>query len=81
MLQESNEVLATIRRITAALIDVDPVRIVPAAKWADFGADRFDFMGVLRNVQKHYSIEIPDDDAFEMETVGQLIAFVLASQK
>ena len=76
-----SDILDAIRRITAELMDVDQARIVPAARWEAIGVDRYDFFGVLNGTQKHYRIKIPDDDAFEMETVGDLIAFVLATQK
>jgi acyl carrier protein len=81
MKNAQNEVLESIRREFVALIDADPALIVPAARWQDFGADRFDFFGVLRAVQDRYGIEIPDDDAFEMATVGDLIAYLVAARK
>ena len=73
-----NDVLDCIRGTLALLIGVDRAHVVPDARWQDFGADRFDFFAVLRDVQKRYGIEIPDDDAFEMEKVGDLIKFVEA---
>ena len=80
MKRGQNEVLETIRSTLAVLTDVDPSKVVPAARWEDFGADRFDVFGVLRDVQEKFGIEIPDDDAFEMEKVGDLIEFVEAGR-
>ncbi len=76
-----DEILEDIRGTLAVLIDVDPALIVPDARWEDFGADRFDFFGVLSEIQKRYGIEIPDDDAFEMDKVSDLITFVDAYRK
>lgn len=75
-----NEVLEGIRSTLAVLIDVDPAQVVPDARWGDFGAGRFDFFRVLRDVQERYGIEIPDDAAFEMEKAGELIKFVEAAR-
>jgi acyl carrier protein len=69
-------VLDMIRVIVTTLVDVSPRKIVPAAKWDDILADRFDFYGVLSDTQRQFGIEIPDDDGFKMETVGDLIVFV-----
>ena len=75
-----NDVLESIRSTLAVLIDVDPAQVVPDARWEDLGADRFDFFGVLRDVQERFGIEIPDDDAFEMEKVSDLMKFVMAAR-
>jgi acyl carrier protein len=81
MQMDQSEVLKDIRSITAEIIEVDQNRIVPEAKWEDFGADRYDFMGILSGVEKRYGIEIPSDDAYDMETVGELMSFVEAARK
>lgn len=73
-------VLECIRGTLAVLTNVDLAQVVPDARWEDFGADQFDFFAVLRDVQKRYEIEIPDDDAFEMDKVGDLIRFVEAAR-
>lgn len=52
---------------------------MPGTRWEDLGADHYDFFGVLRDVQRQYGIRVPDDDAFEMERVGDLIKFVAAA--
>ena len=79
MRRGSNEVLEVIRDTLAVLTDVDTALVVSDARWEDFGADQYDFFGVLREIQKRYEIEIPSDDAFEMEKVDDLITFVVAN--
>jgi acyl carrier protein len=81
MQRRPEQVLEDIRAVLAVLTDIDPALIVPDAQWEDFGADRFDFFGVLKEIQKRYEIEIPDDDAFEMDKVGDLISFVVAHRR
>ncbi len=81
MQNRQDDVLKDIRETLKVLIDADPAKVVPDARWEDFGADRFDLFGVLSEIQKRYEIEIPDDDAFEMEKVADLIAFVEACRK
>ncbi len=72
-----DEVLEDIRGILGTVTNIDPVLIVPDARWEEFGADRFDFFAVLSALQKRYGIVIPDDDAFEMHKVADLINFVV----
>ena len=81
MQRQPEQVLEDIRAVLADLTDIDPASVVPAAHWEDIGADRFDFFAVLRNLQNCYGIEIPDDDAFEMHKVADLISFVVAHRK
>ena len=80
MLHVQNEVLESIRSTLAVLTDVDPAQVIPDARWEDLGGDRFDFFGVLGDLQERYGIDIPDDDAFEMEKVSDLIKFVEAAR-
>jgi acyl carrier protein len=71
-------ILDIIREIVGDLTRIDTARVVPEARWEDVLPDRFDFYGLLSDTQKRFGIEIPDDDAFDMETFGDLIAFVRA---
>lgn len=79
MQDSPNEVLEAIRAALAMVTEIDPAHVVADARWDEIGADRFDFFAVLRDIQARYGIEIPDDDAFEMEKVSDLIAFVEAA--
>lgn len=69
-------IIEILREIIAEFSEVDTSAVVPEARWEDVLADRFDFYGLLNGTQRCFGIEIPDDDAFEMETFGDLIAFV-----
>jgi acyl carrier protein len=78
-----NEVLECIRNTLAEVTVIDPARVVPEARWEDFGADQFDFFAVLRDLQKRYEIEISDDDSFEIfetKKVGDLVKLVEAAR-
>ena len=81
MQHETDDILQSIRNTLSVLTNVECAHVVPDARWEDFGADRFDFFAVLRDLQNQYRIEIPSDDAFEMEKVADLIKFVAAARK
>jgi acyl carrier protein len=73
---ESDAILAAIRKSAVEMIKSDPAKVTLAAAWEDFGADQFGVFGIVRNPERSCEIEIPSDDLFEMETVGDLVAFV-----
>lgn len=75
---QGRAILEIIREIAGDLTRIDTTLVVPEARWENVLPDRFDFYGLLSDTQKRFGIEIPDDDAFEMETFGDLIAFVRA---
>ena len=78
---QDSEILDTIRATLAAVTRIDPARVVPDACWEDIGADRFDFWAVLKDIQRQYGFRVPDEDAFSMDRVGDLIGFVEARRK
>jgi acyl carrier protein len=75
-LPDSQAILARIRQSAVELVEADPAKIVLEASWEECGLDRFDVFGIVRDLERAYDIEVPSDDLYEMETVGDLVAFV-----
>jgi acyl carrier protein len=48
----------------------------PEAKFEDMGLDSLAFVEIQLAMQQEYGFEIPDEDAQEIITVGQSIAYV-----
>jgi len=44
----------------------------------DLGLDSFDVVEVIMEVEHEFNIQIPDDEADKLKTVGQTIDFILA---
>jgi acyl carrier protein len=50
---------------------------VPEAKFIDdLGADSLDIVELVMALEDEYSIEIPDEDAEKIETVGDAIRYI-----
>jgi len=54
----------------------DDVTDDPEAKFEDMGLDSLAFVEIQLAMQQEYGFEIPDEDAQEIITVGQSIAYV-----
>lgn len=54
----------------------DDVTNDPEAKFEDMGLDSLAFVEIQLAMQQEYGFEIPDEDAQEITTVGQSIAYV-----
>jgi acyl carrier protein len=48
----------------------------PDAKFEDMGLDSLAFVEVQLAMQQEYGFEIPDEDASEIQTVGEAIEYV-----
>jgi acyl carrier protein len=66
-----------LRKIISYQIGVTDDEITSDAKLIqDLGADSIDTMEVLMSIEQEFGIEIPDDEAKELETFQQLLAYV-----
>ncbi|KAG2023398.1 hypothetical protein CC2G_001057 [Coprinopsis cinerea AmutBmut pab1-1] len=56
---------------------VDPSKITPTASFSkDLGLDSLDAVEVVMAVEEEFSIEIPDAEADEIQTVAQAIDYI-----
>ncbi|CAN6610598.1 acyl carrier protein, mitochondrial [Trichomonascus vanleenenianus] len=57
----------------------EPEKITPAANFvADLGLDSLDVVECLFFIEEEFGIEMPEDEANEIKTVGQAIDYILA---
>lgn len=67
-------------KITQIIVDqlgVDKTAIVPEAKFIDdLGADSLDIVELLMALEDEYGIEVPDEDAEGMQTVGDIVRYI-----
>jgi acyl carrier protein len=72
-------VLNKVREHLAAELEVDPGRIVESARFRDdLDADSLDLYELVMELEDTYGVRVAEEDAAEIETVGQAIDFVLA---
>jgi acyl carrier protein len=58
-------------------LGVSESEVVPEAKFIDdLGADSLDIVELVMALEDEYGIEIPDEDAEKIETVGDAIKYI-----
>ncbi len=71
-------------RVKAIIVDklgVDENEVVPEASFTnDLGADSLDTVELIMEFEKEFDIQIPDDQAEKIITVGQAIEFIEKSK-
>lgn len=76
---ERADVLTRIREHLATELEVDPSRIAEQTRFKeDLEADSLDLVELTVELEDHYGIRIPDDQAAKIRTVGQAADFVFA---
>ena len=74
-----NEVLELIRGHLAEELEVDPSRIQDDTRFKeDLEADSLDLVELTMELEDHYGIRIPDEEAVKIKSVGQAADFVAA---
>ena len=67
-------------RVKAIIVDklgVDETEVVPEASFTnDLGADSLDTVELIMEFEKEFDIQIPDDQAENIATVGQAIKYI-----
>ena len=66
-----------VKEIIIEQLGVEEDDVTPAAKFIeDLGADSLDTVELVMALEEHFDIQIPDEDAHEITTVGQAINYV-----
>ena len=66
-----------IKKIISEQLGVEEEDVVPEAKFADdLGADSLDTVELVMALEEEFDIEIPDEDAEKIQTVGSAITFI-----
>lgn len=72
-----SELEARIKAVIASTLHVDEGAISRKVSIADhLGADSLDFVSLLLAIEHEFHLDIHDEDAAELVTVGQLIDYV-----
>jgi len=71
-----------VREIIAQELGVEQEKVTNEANFVeDLGADSLDTVELVMAFEEEFGIEIPDEDAEEMQTVGQAIAYLTAKEE
>lgn len=66
-----------VKAIIAEQLGVKPEEVTPEASFVeDLGADSLDTVELVMALEEEFSIEIPDEDAEKMTTVGDAVKYI-----
>ena len=75
-----SEISSRVKAIIVDKLGVDENEVVPTASFTnDLGADSLDTVELIMEFEREFDIQIPDDQAEKIETVGQAIQFIESS--
>jgi acyl carrier protein len=68
---------AKVKEIIVENLGVDQEKVTEAASFVeDLGADSLDTVELVMAFEEEFDVEIPDEDAEKMRTVGEAIAYL-----
>jgi len=71
------DVSEKIKSIIAEQLGVKPEEVTPQASFIeDLGADSLDTVELVMALEEEFGIEIPDEDAEKMATVGDAVKYI-----
>ena len=72
-----SEVADKIKQIVVEHLGVDEAKVTPEASFIDdLGADSLDNVELVMAFEEEFDIEIPDDAAEHIQTVGDAVKFI-----
>ncbi len=74
-------ILEKIREVVADKLDADPNDVVDSAAFVDdLGADSLDVVELIMGLEDEFGIEITDEQAENITTVGDAVRFIASQQ-
>ena len=72
-----SDIATKVKAIIVDKLGVDEAEVTPEANFTnDLGADSLDTVELIMEFEKEFDIQIPDDQAENIATVGQAIKFI-----
>jgi len=71
-----------VKDIIVEQLGVKPEQVVPAAKFIeDLGADSLDTVELVMALEEEFGIEVPDEQAEKLQSVGDVLKYVEENAK
>ena len=68
---------AKVKEIIINELGVDPEKVTPEASFVDdLGADSLDTVELVMAFEEEFTIDIPDEEAEQLRTVGEAVAYI-----
>jgi acyl carrier protein len=66
-----------VKKIIIEQLAVDAAEVTPQAQFVqDLGADSLDTVELVMALEEEFDIEIPDEDAEKIKTVGEAVTYI-----
>ena len=76
------DITSKVKEIIVDKLGVDAAEVTPEASFTkDLGADSLDTVELIMEFEKAFEIEIPDEAAEKIATVGDAISYIEANMK
>ena len=70
-----------VRTIICDQLAVESAKVTPSASFIeDLNADSLDIVELVMTMEEEFDLDIPDEDAEKMKTVGDVISYVTSKQ-
>jgi acyl carrier protein len=78
----ADDIESKVKEIIVENLGVDAATVNPQASFVnDLGADSLDTVELVMALEEEFDIEIPDEAAEKIQTVGQAIDYIKANKK
>lgn len=72
------EAVAKLKAIVSDRLDVEADQVTPEKNFVeDLGADSLDIVELIMGIEEEFDIEIPDEDAEKLTSVGEAMNYTL----
>ena len=76
---DAKQVEEKVKNIIVEQLGVEPEQVKPEAQFVnDLGADSLDTVELIMALEEEFDIEIPDEQAEKIKTVGEATAHIVA---
>lgn len=73
----SQEIFDRVKKVVIDNLEVEPEKVISEASFAnDLGADSLDTVELVMALEEEFNIEIPDEAAEKIDTVGKAVAHI-----
>ena len=77
-----SDIATRVKKIIVDKLGVDEAEVTPEASFTnDLGADSLDTVELIMEFEKEFNVSIPDDQAENIQTVGQAITYLEENAK
>lgn len=78
---DKNDTQNKVYEVIAEKLSIDKNTITPQMTFQDLGADSLDMVEIIMRLEELFNIEINDEDAEKLTTVGQSVDYVHGLRK